>query len=29
VLSCQLPGRDRATNLQSYIVNYRVDETSP
>ncbi|HSW23497.1 MAG TPA: hypothetical protein VLJ62_12065 [Burkholderiaceae bacterium] len=26
VLSCQLPGRDAATNLQSYIVNYRVDE---
>jgi len=26
VLSCQVPGRDAATNLQSYIVNYRVDE---
>jgi hypothetical protein len=26
VLACQLPGRDPATNLQSYIVNYRVDE---
>jgi hypothetical protein len=26
VLSCQVPGRDVATNLQSYIVNYRVDE---
>jgi hypothetical protein len=26
VLSCQIPGRDAATNLQSYIVNYRVDE---
>lgn len=29
VLSCQLPGRDAATGLQSYIVNYRVDETLP
>lgn len=26
VLTCQVPGRDPATNLQSYIVNYRVDE---
>jgi hypothetical protein len=26
VLSCQVPGRDASTNLQSYIVNYRVDE---
>jgi hypothetical protein len=25
-LSCQLPGRDPASGLQSYIVNYRVDE---
>jgi hypothetical protein len=29
VLSCQLPGRDPSTGLQSYIVNYRVDETLP
>lgn len=29
VLACQLPGRDAATGLQSYIVNYRVDETLP
>ena len=29
VLSCQVPGRDAATNLQSYIVNYRVDEHVP
>lgn len=26
VISCQVPGRDPATGLQSYIVNYRVDE---
>jgi hypothetical protein len=26
VLTCQLPGRDPASGLQSYIVNYRVDE---
>jgi len=26
VLSCQVPGRDAISNLQSYIVNYRVDE---
>lgn len=28
-LQCSLPGRDPATGLQSYIVNYRVDEVSP
>jgi hypothetical protein len=27
VLICQIPGRDPASGLQSYIVNYRVDET--
>lgn len=27
LLTCQLPGRDPVTNLQSYIINYRVDET--
>ena len=27
VLSCELPGRNAADGLQSYIVNYRVDET--
>ncbi|WP_127998163.1 hypothetical protein [Piscinibacter defluvii] len=26
VIRCSLPGRDPATNLQSYIINYRVDE---
>ena len=26
VLTCLLPGRDPASGLQSYIVNYRVDE---
>ena len=26
VLQCELPGRDSVTGLQSYIVNYRVDE---
>ena len=26
VLTCQLPGRDPASGLQSYIVNYRVEE---
>jgi hypothetical protein len=26
VLSCQIPGRDASTNLQSYLINYRVDE---
>lgn len=29
LLTCQLPGRDATTGLQSYIVNYRVDESSP
>ena len=27
VLTCQLPGRDVASGLQSYIVNYRIEET--
>lgn len=26
VLSCQIPGRDASSNLQSYILSYRVDE---
>jgi hypothetical protein len=29
VLQCQIPGRDPATSLQSYVVNYRVDELLP
>ena len=29
LLICQLPGRDATTNLQSYIVNYRVEESLP
>jgi hypothetical protein len=28
-LICQIPGRDPKTNLQSYLINYRVDETLP
>ncbi|MEQ1559574.1 MAG: hypothetical protein ABL933_11635 [Methyloglobulus sp.] len=26
-LICQIPGRNPVTNLQSYLINYRVDET--
>jgi hypothetical protein len=29
VLQCALPGRHPTTGLQSYIVNYRIDEKSP
>lgn len=27
-LICQIPGRDPVTNEQSYLINYRVDETA-